>query len=163
MLEISETEAGVAQFAKKEVNMAGVIRDACELFRPIAEEKGVLVILELPDTVCVSGDVHMLQRMIVNLLENAIKYTPSGGRVVISLNDDKDQVAISIHDTGIGISENDLPHIFKRLYRCDSSRSQKGFGLGLSLARAIARAHGGDIIVKSDSGKGSVFTVTLLH
>jgi signal transduction histidine kinase len=77
-------------------------------------------------------------------------------------NDDEKGLSIlSINDTGIGISDDDLPHIFKRLYRCDTSRSQPGFGLGLSLALAIARAHGGDIVASSQLGKGSQFTVTL--
>lgn len=161
MLEISETEAGVAEFAKEEVDMVGVIRDTCELFRPIAENKGVRFISKLPNRALVLGDIHGLQRMIVNLLENAIKYTPSRGTVTISLHDDKGQIVMAIHDTGIGISEGDLPHIFKRLYRCDTSRSQPGFGLGLSLAMAVVRAHGGDITATSRLGEGSTFKVIL--
>jgi len=161
MLEISETEAGVAEFAKEEVDMAGVIQGACELFQPIAENKGVDLISKVFNSVFVSGNIRGLQRMIVNLLENAIKYTPSGGSVTISLHNDIGQIVIAIHDTGIGISEEDLPRIFKRLYRCDTSRSQPGFGLGLSLAMAVARAHGGDISAVSTIGEGSIFTVRL--
>ncbi len=161
MLEISETEAGVAEPAKKEVDMAKVIWGACDLFRPIAENKGIRLISKVPNSSYVSGDIHGLQRMIVNILENAIKYTDTGGTVSISLHNDNEQIVIAIHDTGIGISEEDLPHIFKRLYRCDSSRSQSGFGLGLTLAMAVARAHGGEITAASRPGEGSIFTVIL--
>ena len=86
----------------------------------------------------------MIQRLLSNLLDNAIKYTPSGGSVTVSLEEKGEHLVISVKDTGIGISPGDLPHIFERFYRCDQSRSQVGIGLGLSLARAIARAHEGD-------------------
>ena len=107
----------------------------------------------------------MIQRMIANLMDNAIKYTPSGGAVDVSVHAHEGQTAvITVSDTGIGISQDDLPHIFERFYRCDPSRSLAGIGLGLSLARAIAMAHGGDITVTSRRGKGSTFTATLpLH
>ncbi|HOP48209.1 MAG TPA: sensor histidine kinase, partial [Desulfobacteraceae bacterium] len=104
----------------------------------------------------------MMQRMIANLLDNAIKYNFPGGKVCLSVYTDEEKgVVISIDDTGAGISEKDLPHIFERFYRCDPSRAQSGTGLGLSLARAIAVAHQGDISVSSVLGKGSIFTVTI--
>jgi signal transduction histidine kinase len=99
--------------------------------------------------------------MIINLLENAIKYTPAGGMVTVLAHVKDDVIRIIFQDTGIGISEEDMPHIFERLYRCDKSRSQQGFGLGLSLAIAVAHAHFGDITVTSQRGKGSTFTVIL--
>jgi signal transduction histidine kinase len=95
-------------------------------------------------------------------VDNAVKYTPSGGRVEVSLaENEKNELIISVRDTGIGISETDLPHVFERFYRCDRSRSQPGTGLGLSLARAIARAHRGNIAVTSALDQGSTFTITL--
>jgi signal transduction histidine kinase len=104
----------------------------------------------------------MLQRMLSNILDNAVKYTPPGGKIEVSLTESKSGDAIvSVSDTGVGISDADLLHIFERFYRCDRSRSQPGTGLGLSLARAIARAHGGDITVTSTVNQGSIFTITL--
>ena len=103
----------------------------------------------------------MIQRMAANLLDNSLKYTPSEGIVTVSVNRDNGRVISSFSDTGIGISEVDLPHIFKRFYRCDQSRSEAGVGLGLSLAQAIAQSHGGDITVISHPGKGSTFKIIL--
>jgi signal transduction histidine kinase len=100
--------------------------------------------------------------MFANLLDNAIKYTPGGGRIDVTARADNHRnVVLSIADTGIGISEKDRSRIFERFYRCDPSRSEAGIGLGLSFARAIARAHGGDITVASEVNEGSKFTITL--
>ena len=114
------------------------------------------------ENISVDGDMRLIQRMLANLLDNAIKYTPPDGRVEVSIHEDShQQVVIAVKDTGIGISQEDLPYIFERFYRCDPSRSQSGTGLGLSFARTVARAHGGDISVKSTPDQGSTFTVTL--
>ncbi len=162
MLMISEAEAGVGRLNREEMDIGGVVRDACELFQPMAEDRGVAMSCDVPDTCSFFGDSRMIQRMLANLLDNAIKYTPSAGRVRVSVQTDEGQpVVISVNDTGIGISPNDLPHVFERFYRCDQSRSQAGIGLGLSLARAIVQAHGGNIALRSSPGEGSTFTVTL--
>ena len=162
MLVISRTEAGVGELANEQLDAGDVIREACELFEPLAEEVGLALNCRVPGTCPMRGDMPMVQRMISNLLDNAIKYTPSGGTIEVSLDvDDQNSAVICVKDTGIGISPDDLPRIFERFFRSDPSRSQAGVGLGLSLARAIARAHGGDIHVASEPGKGSTFTVTL--
>jgi signal transduction histidine kinase len=161
MLEISGAEAGVSHLTKEKTDMARVVRELCELFQPSAEEQGVTIISEISDSSFVYGDIQRLQRMVANLLDNALKYTPSGGTVTASVDTNKGQVVISVNDTGIGISKDEVPNIFRRFYRCDQSRSQAGIGLGLSLALAIARAHGGDITATSYPGKGSQFAVTL--
>jgi len=162
MLLISKTESGVDKLSREEVDIAGLIRDACELFAPVAEDKRVSLSCHVPGKSLLSGDTRMIQRMLSNLVDNAVKYTPSGGKVEVSVSEnEKQDIVVSVQDTGVGISEADLPRIFERFYRCDQSRSQAGTGLGLSLARAIARAHGGDITVVSSPNQGSTFTIIL--
>jgi signal transduction histidine kinase len=161
MLDISEAEAGVKKFEKEEIDVGNVVQKACELFQPIAENKGVALKTDISPPCYVSGDTQMIQRMAANLLDNSLKYTPSKGTVTVSVNRDNGRVISSFSDTGIGIAEGDLPHIFKRFYRCDQSRSKAGVGLGLSLAQAIAKAHGGDITVISNPGAGSTFNIIL--
>jgi heavy metal sensor kinase len=162
MLLISKTEAGVEKPSRAEVDMVALVHNACELFEPIAQDKEVSLSYRGPGQARLPGDARMLQRMLANLVDNAVKYTPPGGKVEVSLTETEPKaVVVSVNDTGAGISESDLPHIFERFYRCDRSRSQPGTGLGLSLARAIARAHGGDITVTSSLNQGSTFTITL--
>jgi heavy metal sensor kinase len=161
MLMISKAEAGVDHLTREEIDLAGVVQEACRLFEPTAEDKGIALSCHFPDESHFLGDMQMIQRMLSNLLDNAIKYTPPGGSVSVSVVENDGRVVVSVKDTGIGISPKDLPHIFERFYRCDESRSQTGIGLGLSLARAIARGHGGDITTTSNPNQGSTFTITL--
>jgi signal transduction histidine kinase len=164
MLTISETEVGLGRLSSDTFNLSQLVADAGELFLPLAEDKNLSLTWQTPPEINISGDMRKIQRMIANLLDNAIKYTPAGGNVEIRLlpgSRNADAIEISIRDTGMGIDPKDLPHIFQRFYRCDHSRSKSGAGLGLSLARAIARAHGGDITVTSAADQGSVFTVRL--
>ncbi len=162
MLIISRTEAGVGQLDYRKIDIAGLVHDACELFQSSAEDKGLTMVCNAIEKISIDGDVRLIQRMIANLVDNAIKYTPANGSIHVDTCSVDDQSAqISVKDTGIGISEEDLPHIFERFYRCDPSRSQAGTGLGLSFARAVARAHNGDISVASAPHKGSTFTVIL--
>jgi len=161
MLDISEAEAGVAKLAIEEVDMAQVVRDACDLFQPVAENNQVQVIQRLAEVATISGDKMKIQRAMSNLLDNALKYTPPGGTITASVQVEPDQVILSVSDTGSGISDRDLPHIFDRFFRGDRSRSLPGTGLGLNLTLAIARAHSGDVKVASVPGQGSTFTMTL--
>ncbi|HEY1234217.1 MAG TPA: ATP-binding protein [Candidatus Binatia bacterium] len=162
MLTISKTEAGVERVSRDELDITALIHNACELFEPLAEEKNVALSCQAPEKTIISGDARMLQRMLANILDNAVRYTPCGGEVEVSLAaNEQNETIIFVRDSGIGIAEADLPHVFERFYRCDRSRAQPGTGLGLSLARAIARAHGGDITVTSSLDQGSTFTITL--
>ena len=161
MLFISRTEAGVTRSELREVDLAAVAADACRLFQALAEEKGVRLSCDAPAVLPVSGDIRLLQRMLANLLDNAIKYTPAKGAVTVSARRASPQrVVIEVADTGPGISAADLPHVFDRFYRGDPSRTQAGAGLGLSFARAVARAHEGDITAAS-LDTGSLFTVSI--
>ncbi|HOI07153.1 MAG TPA: ATP-binding protein [Deltaproteobacteria bacterium] len=162
MLEIAVTEAGIHDMARSEVDMSRLVGGAGEVFRPIAEDKGLSLLVNLPgEPVFVQGDRHQLQRAISNLLDNAIKFTPHGGTVTLALDTNQAHAIIRVTDTGIGIPGKDLPRIFERFYRGDQSRSTPGNGLGLSHVQAIVHAHAGEIKVESAPGKGSTFIVSL--
>ena len=162
MLIISKTEAGVDQLDYRKIDIAALVQDACKLFQSSAEDKGLSMVCNAAERISIDGDVRLIQRMLANLLDNAIKYTPAKGSIQVDIRSAGNQSGqISVKDTGIGISEKDLPHIFERFFRCDPSRSQAGTGLGLSFSRAVARAHNGDITVTSAPDKGSTFTVII--
>jgi heavy metal sensor kinase len=161
MLEISEFEAGVATLNISQVDISSLIEEACDLFRPLAEDKGLVIKTKVPARCLLHGDKSKLQRLVTNLLDNAIKYTPSRGTITVSAEEGEKEVTISFCDTGIGIAGDDIPRIFDRFYRTDRSRSEPGAGLGLSLVLAIIRAHGGDIGVSSSPNAGSSFTIVL--
>jgi signal transduction histidine kinase len=160
-LEISETEAGAVTLAREKIDLSSLLQDVCDLFRATAEAKGLTVFFNPRKNSFVQGDNTKLQRLLVNLLDNAVKYTPTGGTITVSVEQSDGRVVTSVSDTGIGISEENLPKIFTRFFKCDSSRSQAGCGLGLNLAKAIVQSHGGSISVTSSPGKGSTFTVSL--
>ena len=162
MLIISRTEAGVNQLDCQKLDIGKLVADACNIFQAPAEEKGLTLDCDGPGSISIDGDVRLIQRLVANLLDNAIKYTPVDGRIDVTVSPGENQtVAIAVKDSGVGISGQDLEHIFERFYRCDPSRSQTGTGLGLSFVRAVARAHNGEITVVSTSGEGSTFTVRL--
>jgi heavy metal sensor kinase len=161
MLDISEAKAGLSKLDMSQVDISKIVEETCELFGPIAEEKNTGIIKKLPENTFIWADNQKLQRVVSNLLDNALKYTPTGGTVTVTVEGDTDQVRVSVNDNGIGISQDDLPHIFRRFYRCDRSRSQPGTGLGLSWAQAIIQAHGGHISATSTLNETSTFTVTL--
>ncbi len=160
MLDLAETEAGLIQSSEL-VDLSELIRDACELYQALANQEGIALECKIGDEIMVNGNKQFLQRLIGNLLDNAIKYTPAGGKVSIAEEITGSDVLINFTDNGLGISSADLPKIFQRFYRCDTSRSKPGSGLGLSLALAIARAHLGNISVQSSEQEGSRFIVTL--
>jgi heavy metal sensor kinase len=160
MLYISQAEAGVSKLDISDVDLSQIISEACELFQPIAEDKGIIII-QKTGSVNIRADKEKLQRVIANLLDNALKYTPGKGAVTFTLVQDQDKVTVSVADTGVGISAEDIPKVFNRFYRCDASRSLQGVGLGLSLAKAIIQAHHGEISVSSELEKGSIFTFTI--
>lgn len=161
MLDIAEADVGVEKLSLATVDMATILRDACELFEPLSQDKGVTLDARISDGHTLMGDYQRLQRMVANLLDNALKYNQPGGTVTLCIDGDREKVVLTVADTGRGIAEKDLPDIFNRFFRCDQSRSEPGNGLGLSLARSIATAHGGSISVSSTPGEGSIFTVTL--
>jgi signal transduction histidine kinase len=160
-MDISEAETGTLRLQKQRVDLAGVVRDAMDLYADVAEDRGISVHVDAPEDVCVHADRNRLRQVAANLLDNAVKYTPRGGRVELAARREGAQALLIVRDTGPGIPPEDRPRIFDRLYRGDRSRSERGLGLGLSLVRAIVEAHQGGVTVDSTPGGGSAFTVHL--
>jgi heavy metal sensor kinase len=161
LMDISEAETGVIKLEIKSVPISDLVDDVVDLYRYVAEDKNLVLEAHNRDKVFVNVDVVRMRQVLGNLLDNAIKYTPSGGKVDITSDKAEEGVIISVKDNGIGILPGEVPKIWDRLYRGDQSRSQRGLGLGLSLVRAVVNAHGGKVDVQSEPGKGSVFTVFL--
>lgn len=115
------------------------------------------------DLPMIEGDKSRIEQVILNIVSNAVRYTPEGGRIVISAKKAEDKVDIKVEDNGIGVPEEDLPHIFERFYRVDKARSRSmgGTGLGLAISREIVVRHGGTITIQSQLGRGTAVTVTL--
>jgi signal transduction histidine kinase len=161
-LDVSETEAGISLDREKTFDIVEVVEDACELYDALAEEKAVRISQLLVERCDIRGDVHSIQRMVANLFDNAVKYSDQGGLISVLMKIEDAQVHITISNSGTVICESEFPKIFNRYYRIDSSRSGDGRGLGLSYARAVAKLHGGDILVKSDRiSRVNTFTVVL--
>jgi signal transduction histidine kinase len=161
LMDVSEAETGAMKLDTEEMNVAPLIEDIVGLYGYVAEEKGVSVHTGFPEELYLKADRNWIRQVLANLLDNAIKYTPAGGRVDIEACRKEQEVVITVKDTGVGIPDEELDRIWDRLYRGDRSRSQRGLGLGLSLVKAIVGAHRGYVEVSSVPGAGSVFTVYL--
>jgi signal transduction histidine kinase len=144
-----------------QVELATLVGEVTDLYEDAAEEAGVELRVSVRGQVTVNADRDRLRQALANLVDNAMKYTPRGGRVEVSAAREDRAVIIRVADTGPGISEQDLPRIFDRLYRGDQSRATRGLGLGLSLVRAYVEAQGGTVTVNSTPGAGATFTLRL--
>jgi signal transduction histidine kinase len=166
LMDISEAESGTLPLQREPVDLRSVVERAVDLYTDVAETKGVSLEWNRPaddDTqpVVVNGDRARLDQVAANLIDNAVKYTPADGRVEVSVERDGASAVIRVRDTGVGIPADEMPRIWDRLFRGDRSRTERGLGLGLSLVKAIVRAHGGTVAVESEPGRGSTFTVSL--
>lgn len=161
IMDISEAETGTMRLKLGTLNLTRLIREMLDLYQYVAENNNIVVSMDCGEDVCIAADLNRMRQVVANLLDNAIKYSQPGGRVVISVRLVGNQAVISFRDTGIGIPAEELPNIWDRLYRGDKSRSQPGLGLGLSLVKAIVRAHRGDVEVHSEPGVGSDFTIRI--
>jgi len=161
LMDITEAEAGMMKLQREPADLCQLAREVVELYEYVAEEKKITVRTELPQPCEASVDRTRMRQVFANLLDNAIKYTPAGGSVTISVRDESGRAVVSFRDTGIGIPVEEQDKIWSRLYRGDKSRSQRGLGLGLSLVKAVVEAHGGKASVISRVNQGSEFTVTL--
>jgi heavy metal sensor kinase len=163
LLAISRLEAGEARVQPVRLDLADLARTTADQMKLLAEEKHISMTCDGTDPVEVEADPTRLKQVVVNLLDNAIKYTPEGGDVSISVTQRDGHAVLEVVDSGLGISANDLPHVFERFYRADKARSRQmgGTGLGLSIVRSICLAHGGQVTVNSAEGRGSRFRVEL--
>ena len=159
LMDISEAETGVLKLNVEQINVASLIEDAVELYSHVADEKKVVLYVEVPGELSLNADRNRMSQVMANLLDNAIKYTSGGGRVVIKAYQRGEDIVMVIEDNGDGIPLEELPRIWDRLYRGDKSRSHRGLGLGLSLVKAVVQSHGGSIEVSSEPNKGSRFTL----
>jgi signal transduction histidine kinase len=161
LMDISEAETGTMKLQLERVDLAAVVQDAVGLYADVAEEKGLALHTRATGGVCVLADRNRLRQVAANLLDNAVKYTPRGGRVDLEGRLEGAEAALVVRDTGVGIPAEDLPRIWDRLYRGDRSRSERGLGLGLSLVKAVVEAHKGRVTVVSDPGEGTTFAIHL--
>lgn len=158
LLDVAEAEAGMMQLDRKPADLRQLLEETVELYGYVAEEKQVRISLEPGEPCLASVDRARLRHVIANLLDNAIKYTPAGGTVVLRSRMESRHACVEVQDSGMGIAPDEQSRIWQRLYRGDKSRTQRGLGLGLSLVKAILEAHGGTITVHSVPDRGSIFT-----
>lgn len=163
LLFLSRSDQNQIEFKPASVNMAELFSVLIEQFQPLADEKNLAISLQLPGDVFVYGDNDLLIRLFMNLLENALKYTPADGRIQVSVGKEPGRILAAIHNSGEGIPSAHIPHLFERFYRVDEARSSQagGSGLGLAIAREIVRLHRGEIQVQSEPGGGVTVSVRL--
>ena len=162
LLDISAAETGALKLDRDLLDVRSVVERAADLYREVAEVKVIAVTVVQPDApVEARADAIRLGQAVNNLVDNALKYTPSGGRVSLAVRSEAGQVILTVSDTGPGVPVAERQAVFRRLYRGDSSRSQRGLGLGLSLVKAIVEAHGGTVNLDDAPGGGARFTVRL--
>ena len=160
--ELSRIESGESPLIKKPLEIGAFIEKVVERLRPQADRAGLALSVEAaPGLKPVPADADRIEQALVNLIHNAIKFTPAGGKLTVSAAPARSGVEISVRDTGVGIAPDDLPRIFERFYKADKARSGGGTGLGLAIAKHIVQAHGGDIRADSMLGKGSTFKFSL--
>lgn len=159
LMDISEAETGTLKLKLERIEVRPLIKGVVELYEYVAEDKGVAVSMSCPEDLVLIADRVRLQQVVANLLDNAVKYTPPGGRVDIQACTNLREVVLKVKDSGAGIGPEEISKIWDRLYRGDKSRSQRGLGLGLSLVKAVVEAHGACVEVSSEAGAGSLFTV----
>jgi signal transduction histidine kinase len=161
LMDISEAETGAIKLDLKNVNVSAMMEEVADLYRHVAEDKNIVLYNNCSNDLFMTADPNRVRQILANLLDNAIKYTPSGGRIDTDAHLSQQMIVIMVKDTGTGIPPEVLPRIWDRLYRYDQSRSQKGLGLGLSLVKAIVHAHKGKAEVLSEPEKGSTFIIYL--
>lgn len=162
LLELSRIESGRTTFEFQRIDPCNLVSNPCDRMALQADRVGVQLIFECPgDLPPVFADPDRIAQVMINLLHNAIKFTPAGGTIHVKAYKERDQVVFKVSDTGVGIAKKDLTRIFERFYKADRARSGGGTGLGLSIAKHMVEAHGGNIWAESEEGNGSSFFFTI--
>lgn len=163
LLNLARADAGHVLLQTHDFYLNELLAESCRSVQGLANMRGLTLECHAGGDLQFTGDEQLLRRLAINLLDNAIRYTPSGGKVIASLDAGATAVQLRVIDTGIGIAPRDAAHIFERFYRAGEARSRQdgGFGLGLAIVRWIAESHRGTIECASEAGRGSTFTVTL--
>jgi len=163
LLNLARADAGHVKLQFRDFYLNDLLADCCRAAQTLAAARKIAIECRPTADLQFRGDEELLRRLVMNLLDNAIRYTPAGGKVDVALETGGDQVRIRVSDTGAGIPEEAAPHIFERFYRADKARSRQegGFGLGLAIVKWIAESHNGAVELTSRNGGGSAFTVTL--
>ena len=162
LMDVTEAEHGMMRLHLEEASLSALIDEVLEIYRLIAEEKRIEISTEFLDPCVTDVDPDRMRQAFANLVDNALKYTPSDGKVWLRSELSGNQIQITVRDNGIGIPPQERYRIWERLYRGDKSRGQRGLGLGLSLVKAVVQAHGGKVEVQSEADHGAAFLVTLL-
>jgi signal transduction histidine kinase len=157
LLDVSAAEAGALSLRRERVDLRALASRAADLYREVAEQKNIRIDLDLPAQAEMQGDPVRLGQALSNLVDNALKYTPEGGRVTVGAAVEPGAVTLTVSDNGPGVPAAERDAVWRRLYRGDASRSQRGWGLGLALVRAVAEAHGGSAEVGDAPGGGARF------
>ena len=153
LLTIAQAESAAARGGFENLDLTVLVRDAAELYEPLAEDKDITVTVDVEEGLTVMGNRHLLSQAVANLLDNAVKYTPEGGAIRVGALRTEDGVSMSVEDSGPGIPEEERENVLRRFYRLDASRNTPGSGLGLSLVAAVARLHGARLEL-SDNNPG---------
>lgn len=161
LLDVAEAESGLMRLRLEPTDLCTLVDEIIELYEYVAEEKKIQITKECPPGLIAPADKNRLRQVFANLFDNALKYTPEGGKVLVRGTSSAGTARIEVQDSGAGIPAEEQPRIWERLYRGDKSRSQRGLGLGLSLVKAMVEAHGGRVSVQSAPGQGAKFTVEL--
>jgi signal transduction histidine kinase len=158
---LARADSGAVSLERAPLDLAGLVHESVEAVEMLAEERGIHLSATAQGGARVQGDIGRLRQLMLILLDNALKYTPSGGTVAVSVDAQGNSARLQVRDTGPGIDPQDLPRLFDRFYRADRARTGEGTGLGLAIGRWIAEAHGGRIMASNAPGGGAVFTVTI--
>jgi heavy metal sensor kinase len=161
LLLLARADAGEVDLEREPVVLSTLVSDVVEMYEPLAEERGIQLTAHPPSPATVLGDSSRLRQLVTNLVDNAIKFTGTGGSVTLRVERDEARARLVVADSGEGIPQDHLPHVFERFYQASPARSSGGSGLGLSICRWIVEAHGGDVSVESHPGNGTTFIVSL--